>query len=68
MGPALPLGQESRHELFDIDVDASLDQAMLDAVNSRLPSGLRFLAWELFEGDAFPRKVGDRGRVPFHVS
>ncbi len=40
MGPALPLGQESRHELFDVDTLDELTGEHLAAVNSRLPSGL----------------------------
>lgn len=46
MGPALPLGQESRHELFDVDVLDALTGAHLSAVNDRLPPGLRVTAWE----------------------
>ncbi|HSB36194.1 MAG TPA: TIGR03936 family radical SAM-associated protein, partial [Thermoanaerobaculia bacterium] len=41
MGPALPLGQESRHELFDVDVTEALTDAQVAAVNDRLPSGVR---------------------------
>jgi radical SAM-linked protein len=41
MGPALPLGHESRHELFDVDVLDALADAHLRAVNDRLPPGLR---------------------------
>jgi hypothetical protein len=45
MGPALPLGQESRHELFDLDVVDTLAPEFLDAVNDRLPPGMRLLGW-----------------------
>jgi radical SAM-linked protein len=45
MGPALPLGQESRHELFDVDVDDALDETHRLAVNDRLPPGLLITAW-----------------------
>ena len=41
MGPALPLGHESRHELFDVDTLDALTGAHVAAVNDRLPSGLR---------------------------
>ncbi len=41
MGPALPLGHESRHELFDVDVLDALTGAHVAAVNDRLPAGLR---------------------------
>jgi radical SAM family uncharacterized protein len=41
MGPALPLGHESQHELFDVDTLDALTEAHLDAVNDRLPPGLR---------------------------
>src|SRR5271169_6671132 len=41
MGPALPLGHESRHELFDVDVVDALTDAHVAAVNDRLPPGLR---------------------------
>ncbi|HEV8266861.1 MAG TPA: TIGR03936 family radical SAM-associated protein, partial [Thermoanaerobaculia bacterium] len=45
MGPALPLGQESRHELFDVDVEDALTNEHLHGVNDRLPGGLRLLSW-----------------------
>ena len=45
MGPALPLGQESRHELFDLDVVDTLSPEFLAAVNDRLPPGMRLLGW-----------------------
>jgi radical SAM family uncharacterized protein len=41
MGPALPLGHESKHELFDVDVLDALTDAHVTAVNDRLPPGLR---------------------------
>jgi radical SAM family uncharacterized protein len=41
MGPALPLGHESRHELFDVDTLDALGEAHVAAVNDRLPPGLR---------------------------
>jgi radical SAM family uncharacterized protein len=41
MGPALPLGHESKHELFDVDVLDALTDAHVTAVNARLPEGLR---------------------------
>ncbi|MGE5716393.1 MAG: TIGR03960 family B12-binding radical SAM protein [Acidobacteriota bacterium] len=45
MGPALPLGHESRHELFDVDVLDALTEAHVAAVNARLPGGLTITAW-----------------------
>ncbi len=45
MGPALPLGSESRHELFDLDVVEPLTPEHLAAVNDRLPPGVRLLGW-----------------------
>jgi len=45
MGPALPLGSESRHELFDLDVVEPLTPEHLAAVNDRLPPGMRLLGW-----------------------
>lgn len=45
MGPALPLGSESRHELFDLDVVEPLTLEHLAAVNDRLPPGMRLLGW-----------------------
>lgn len=45
MGPALPLGSESRHELFDLDVLDTLTPEHLAAVNDRLPPGMRLLGW-----------------------
>ncbi|MGE5345370.1 MAG: TIGR03960 family B12-binding radical SAM protein [Acidithiobacillales bacterium] len=45
MGPALPLGQESNHELFDVDtLDALTDEHRAD-VNARLPAGIRITGW-----------------------
>ncbi|HQR45863.1 MAG TPA: TIGR03960 family B12-binding radical SAM protein [Thermoanaerobaculia bacterium] len=45
MGPALPLGQESRHELFDVDTLDALTEAHRAAVNARLPGGVRITGW-----------------------
>jgi radical SAM family uncharacterized protein len=45
MGPALPLGQESRHELFDVDLLDALTDGHLAAVNARLPDGVRVTGW-----------------------
>jgi hypothetical protein len=51
MGPALPLGHESRHELFDVDVEDVLTSEHVGAINARLPTGLRVLsACELPKG------------------
>ena len=51
MGPALPLGHESKHELFDVDVKNVLTEEHLQAVNDRLPSGIRITAFaELAKG------------------
>jgi hypothetical protein len=44
MGPALPLGHESKHELFDVDVENAFTKEHLQAVNDRLPSGIRITA------------------------
>jgi radical SAM family uncharacterized protein len=44
MGPALPLGHESKHELFDVDVLDALSDGHVAAVNDRLPAGLRITA------------------------
>src|SRR5450830_320226 len=44
MGPALPLGHESKHELFDVDVLDALTDAHVAAVNTRLPDGLTITA------------------------
>ncbi len=45
MGPALPLGQESRHELFDVDTLDVLTDEHLAALNARLPEGVRVTGW-----------------------
>jgi radical SAM-linked protein len=45
MGPALPLGQESAHELFDVDTLEALHEEHLAGVNARLPEGLRVTGW-----------------------
>jgi radical SAM family uncharacterized protein len=44
MGPALPLGQESRHELFDVDVEDALTPEHVCSINERLPGGIRLTA------------------------
>jgi radical SAM family uncharacterized protein len=46
MGPALPLGQESHHELFDVDMLDALTPAHVAGVNERLPAGVRVTGWE----------------------
>jgi radical SAM family uncharacterized protein len=46
MGPALPLGQESKHELFDLDTLDALTAEHLSAVNARLPGGVRITGWD----------------------
>jgi radical SAM-linked protein len=43
MGPALPLGLESRHELFDVEGIASFGPDARRAINEKLPSGIRVL-------------------------
>ncbi|MFI5180815.1 MAG: TIGR03960 family B12-binding radical SAM protein [Thermoanaerobaculia bacterium] len=45
MGPALPLGQESKHELFDVDTLDGLTNEHLAALNARLPEGVRITGW-----------------------
>ena len=61
MGPALPLGHESRHELFDVDVLDALTEAHVAAVNARLPGGLRITACvELPKGAQVPRAAPRR--------
>jgi len=46
MGPALPLGQESRHELFDVDMVDAVTQVQVAALNERLPGGIRVTFFE----------------------
>jgi radical SAM family uncharacterized protein len=43
MGPALPLGLESRHEVFDLETVAALPSVAAERVNAKLPPGLRVL-------------------------
>jgi radical SAM family uncharacterized protein len=43
MGPALPLGLESRHEVFDLETLSRLLPETVEEVNARLPTGLRVL-------------------------
>lgn len=52
MGPALPLGHESRHELFDVDVEDALTKEQFAAINSKMPDGLRIVAWKELEKGA----------------
>ena len=43
MGPALPLGLESLHEVFDVDGNAPFDAAAAERINAKLPEGLQVL-------------------------
>jgi radical SAM family uncharacterized protein/radical SAM-linked protein len=43
MGPALPLGLESLHEVFDVDGNATFEAAAAEHINAKLPEGLRVL-------------------------
>ncbi|HEV8231935.1 MAG TPA: TIGR03936 family radical SAM-associated protein, partial [Thermoanaerobaculia bacterium] len=43
MGPALPLGLESRHEVFDVEGIASFGGDARRAIDEKLPSGVRVL-------------------------
>jgi len=43
MGPALPLGLESLHEVFDVDGNAPFEAAAAARINEKLPAGLRAL-------------------------
>jgi radical SAM family uncharacterized protein/radical SAM-linked protein len=43
MGPALPLGLESRHEVFDVDGIGPFGAGAADAINAKLPPGMRAL-------------------------
>jgi radical SAM family uncharacterized protein/radical SAM-linked protein len=53
MGPALPLGLESRHELFDVEANAGFSPAAAEEINAKLPSGIRVLeVRELPPGEA----------------
>jgi len=43
MGPALPLGLESRHEVFDVEGVATFGPDAADRINEKLPAGLSVL-------------------------
>jgi radical SAM-linked protein len=43
MGPALPLGLESRHEVFDVEGTAAFEPNAAARINEKLPPGLRTL-------------------------
>ena len=43
MGPALPLGLESRHEVFDVEGTAAFEPDAAARINEKLPPGLRAL-------------------------
>jgi radical SAM family uncharacterized protein/radical SAM-linked protein len=43
MGPALPLGLESRHEVFDVDGIGPFGAGAADAINAKMPPGMRAL-------------------------
>lgn len=44
MGPALALGLESRHEVFDVDGREPFPADAADRINAKLPDGIRVLA------------------------
>jgi radical SAM family uncharacterized protein/radical SAM-linked protein len=44
MGPALPLGLESRHEVFDVEAVAGFPSDAADAITAKLPPGIRVLS------------------------
>ncbi|MEO6323117.1 MAG: TIGR03960 family B12-binding radical SAM protein [Thermoanaerobaculia bacterium] len=58
MGPALPLGHESHHELFDIDTEDVLTPAHLEDINRRMPDGLKIIGLE-----DLPKGAKSLGRV-----
>ena len=43
MGPALPLGLESRHEVFEVEGIAPFSAGAAEEINAKLPPGLRVL-------------------------
>jgi radical SAM family uncharacterized protein/radical SAM-linked protein len=43
MGPALPLGLESRHEVFDVEGVGAFGPGAAAAINEKLPAGVRVL-------------------------
>ncbi len=43
MGPALALGLESRHEVFDVDGRAPFPADAADRINAKLPAGIEAL-------------------------
>jgi radical SAM-linked protein len=43
MGPALPLGLSSLHEVFDVEGNAPFGEAAAGAINAKLPPGLAVL-------------------------
>jgi radical SAM-linked protein len=43
MGPALALGLESRHEVFDVDANAPFPDDAAACINAKLPRGLEVL-------------------------
>jgi radical SAM family uncharacterized protein/radical SAM-linked protein len=52
MGPALPLGLESRHEVFDVEGIAPFGADAAREVNDKLPTGIRVLdVRELVHGE-----------------
>ena len=64
MGPALALGLESRHELFDVDLFDELTDAHLAAIGHLLPEGIRVTgSRQAPSGDSLPRKGRHRSRL-----
>ncbi len=75
MGPALPLGLESRHEVFDVEGIAPFPADAAGKINEKLPPGLAALeVRELFAGEAALSKAVKSARYavrldsPEHVN
>jgi len=62
MGPALPLGQECERDPFEIETVEPFTAAHFDAVNLKLPDGIRLVAWKsVREGAKSLGKISQRG-------
>ena len=54
MGPALPLGLESLHEVFDVEGNAPFGDGAAGAINAKMPAGLTVLDVRLLAAGESP--------------
>jgi radical SAM-linked protein len=61
MGPALPLGLESRHEVFELEAVAPLPEDAAGRISAKLPPGIRILDVRAVSPEEAPLSRAVRG-------